>query len=72
MQSLYRVSPSAECLYRDKTSMNAVVDDGLVVARHELLRCGHSSTHSEARARDVRVRSRHVVSTAEVLIAGPW
>lgn len=70
MQPLYRGSPSAKCLYRDKTSVKTVAGDRLVVAGHQLLRCGHGSAHTEARARDVGVSSRNVVCTVEVVVAG--
>ena len=71
MQPLYRVSPSAECLYRDKTS-KTVVGDRLIVAGHQLLRCGHSSAHTEARAWNVGVSGRYAVHTVKVLVAGCW
>jgi hypothetical protein len=57
-------------LYRDKTSIETVAGDRLVVAGHQLLRCGHGSAHTEARARNVGVSSRHVVCTVEVVVTG--
>ena len=69
MQPLYLGSPSAICLYRDKTSIKTADGDRLVVAGHQLLRCGHSSAHSEAVAREVGVSSRNVVQIGKVLVA---
>jgi hypothetical protein len=69
MQPLYRGSPSAKCLYRDKTSIKTVAGDRLVVAGHQLLRRSHGSAHAEARTWNVGVSSRYVC-TVEVLVAG--
>lgn len=69
MQPLYRGSPSAKCLYRDKTFIKTAVGDRLVVAGHQLLRCGHGGAHAEARARDVGVRRGYAVHAVEVLVA---
>jgi hypothetical protein len=59
-------------LYRDKTSIKTVIGDRLVVASHQLLRCGHSGVHAETRARNVGVGGRYILYTTEVLVAGCW
>ena len=59
-------------MYRDKTSIKTVIGNGLVVAGHQLLRCGHSGVHAETRARNVGVGSRYILYTAEVFVAGRW
>lgn len=68
-QPLYRGSPSAECLYRDKTSIKTAASDRLVVAGHQLLRCSHGSAHPETVAGKVGVGSGDVVHVRKVLIA---
>lgn len=75
MQPLYQGSPSAKCLYRDKTSIKTVAGDHLVVASHQLLRCGHSGAHAETRAGEageVGICSGHAVNAVEILVARCW
>lgn len=72
MQPLYRGSPSAKCLYREKTSIRTAVGDRLVMAGHQLLRCGHSSAHAETRPWNVGVRSGYAVHAVQVLVGRCW
>lgn len=59
-------------MYRDKTSIKTVAGDRLIVAGHQLLRCGHGSAHTETRAWDVGISSRHAVRAIEVVVTRCW